>query len=135
MVQSSLSPHVNPVVESEPGYGQLFAVLIRRFPWLLLVMVTSVGIAGVITKKTPSTYKSSMQLLTEPNYQGKKEGTGTENQFIDPNVSVDIATQLNIMGSTALIQKVVNKLKPEYPELTVADVKSSLLLDQVSTLR
>lgn len=131
MVQSSLSPHVNPVVESEPGYGQLFAVLIRRFPWLLLVMVTSVGIAGVITKKTPSTYKSSMQLLTEPNYQGKKEGTGTENQFIDPNVSVDIATQLNIMGSTALIQKVVNKLKPEYPDITVANLKSALLLDQV----
>lgn len=133
MVQNSLSPHVNPVNEQEPGYGQLFAVLIRRFPWLLLVLMASVGTAYAITKKTPPTYKSFMQLLVEPNYQGRRGdgGSSAENQFIDPNVEIDTATQLNLMLSTPLMQKVVNKLKPAYPDITVGKLKSSLVLDQI----
>ncbi|MBR8833860.1 MAG: polysaccharide biosynthesis tyrosine autokinase [Stigonema ocellatum SAG 48.90 = DSM 106950] len=131
MSQSSLSPHVNPVVEEEPGYGQLFAVLIRRFPWFLVVFIASIAAAGVITKKTPPTYKSSMQLLIEPNYQGKKAGSGTESQFTDPSIEIDAATQLNVMQSSRILQKAVDKLKLEYPDMTVADLKRSLVLTQV----
>jgi capsular exopolysaccharide synthesis family protein len=127
---------VNPVTESEPGYGQLFAVLIRRFPWFLAAFVASIAIAGVITKRTPPTYRSSMQLLVEPNYQGRKEGggnSGVENQFTDPNVEVDAATQLNLMQSSPLLQKAVDKLKLEYPDMTVGQLKGALALDQVRT--
>ena len=57
-MRSSLSPHVNPVVEvDEPGYGQLFAVLIRRFPWFLVVFLLCVAVGGFIGKKTHPTYK------------------------------------------------------------------------------
>ncbi|ARV57702.1 capsular biosynthesis protein [Nostocales cyanobacterium HT-58-2] len=133
MVQSSLSPYVNPVAESEPGYGQLFAVLIRRFPWFLAAFVASIAIAGVITKRTAPTYRSSMQLLVEPNYQGKSEGggNGAENQFADPTVVVDAATQLNLMQSSPLLQKAVDQLKPEYPDMSVAQLKSALALSQI----
>jgi polysaccharide biosynthesis transport protein len=133
VVQSSLSPYVNPVTESEPGYGQLFAVLIRRFPWFLAAFVASIAVAGVITKRTPPTYKSSMQLLVEPNYQGKKEGAGVEQQFTDPTVEIDAATQLNLMQSEKLIKKAVDKLKPEYPNITVEEINSALLLEQIKT--
>lgn len=136
MIQtSSLNPNVNPNPETEPGYGQLFAVLIRRFPWFLAVFIASVGIAGFLTSKTQPTYKSTMQLLVAPNYQGKKEGAGVETQFTESNVEVDAATQLNLMKSSALIQKAVDKLKPDYPDITVAEVKSALVLEQLRTAK
>ncbi len=135
MIQSSsLNPNVNPIAETEPGYGQLFAVLIRRFPWFLVVFITSVGIAGFMTSKTKPTYKSSMQLLIEANYQGKKEGgTGVESQFADSNIEIDAATQLNVMQSSGLIQKAVDKLKPQYPDITVGEIKGALNLEQLRT--
>ncbi len=132
MNQASLSPHVNPAADTEPGYGQLFAVLIRRFPWFLIVFVASVGAGYYIYKKTPPTYKSSMELLVEPNYQGTTEGTELEkNQFTDSSVKIDTATQLNLMRSSSLIKQAVDKLKPEYPQITVQQIKSALSLEQV----
>lgn len=132
MVQSSLGPYVNPVTESEPGYGQLLAVLVRRFPWFLAVFVASLAVAGLVTKRTPTTYGSSMQLLIEPNYQGKKEANASvDSQYTDPNIEIDAATQLNLMKSSELMEKAVSKLKPEYPDITVEALKSALALDQV----
>ena len=132
MIQTSLSPHVNPAADTEPGYGQLFAVLIRRFPWFLIVFMASVGAGYYVHQKTPPTYKSSMELLVEQNYQGTGEGTEPgKNEFTDPNVKIDTATQLNLMGSSSLIKQAVEKLKPEYPQITVNQIKKSLSLEQV----
>ncbi|MBW4566708.1 MAG: polysaccharide biosynthesis tyrosine autokinase [Tolypothrix carrinoi HA7290-LM1] len=134
MIQtSSLNPNVNPIAETEPGYGQLFAVLIRRFPWFLAVFIASVGVAGFLTSKTQPTYKSTMQLQIEPNYQGKPEGAGAENKFTESSVQIDVATQLNVMKSSGLIQIAVDKLKPEYPDITVGEIKGSLVLEQLRT--
>jgi len=115
----------------EPGYGQIFAILIRRFPWFLVGFLGCTAIAGIITFNTHPTYRSSMQLLIEPNYQGKKETEGIENQFTDSTVEIDTATQLSLMQSTGLIQKAVENLKADYPDMTVADVKAALVLDQL----
>ncbi len=135
MVQNSLNPHLNPVLEPEPGYGQILAVFIRRFPWFLVVFVSSIAVASIVTFTTKPTYKSSMQLLIEPNYQGKKAGSGTgvENQFTDSNVEIDTATQLNLMQSSGLIQKAVDKLRPEYPDINVGEIKRALVLNQLRT--
>lgn len=136
MIQtSSLNPNVNPIAETEPGYGQLFAVLIRRFPWFLAVFIASVGVAGYLTSKTQPTFKSSMQLQIEPNYQGKSEGGGEEKKFTEPNVQIDVATQLNVMKSSGLLQKAVDKLKSDYPDITVGEIKSSLILEQLRTAK
>jgi uncharacterized protein involved in exopolysaccharide biosynthesis len=133
VVQSSLNPNINSASETEPGYGQIFAVLWRRFPWILLVFLSSTAIAGIMALKTEPSFKSTMQLLVEPNYQGKKETDNTESQFTDTNIEIDTATQLNLMQSSGLIQKAVNKLKSEYPDLTVMDLKKSLVLNQIKT--
>lgn len=133
MVQSSLNPNINSASETEPGYGQIFAVLWRRFPWILLVFLSSTAIAGIMALKTEPSFKSTMQLLVEPNYQGKKETDNSESQFTDTNIEIDTATQLNLMQSSGLIQKAVNKLKSEYPDLTVMDLKNSLVLNQIKT--
>ena len=133
MIQNSLNPHITPIPETDPSYGQMFAVFVRRFPWFLLVFMSSTAIAGIVTFKTHPTYKSSMQLLVEPNYQGKKAGAGVESQFTDSNVVIDTATQQNLMQSSGLIQKAVDKLQPEYPDITTGDIKTSLVLTQLRT--
>ncbi|MHC5726230.1 MAG: Wzz/FepE/Etk N-terminal domain-containing protein, partial [Nostoc sp.] len=131
MVQNSLNPQISPASESEVGYGQLFAVFVRRFPWFLTVLITSIALAGLVTFKTKPTYKSSMQLLVEPNYQGKTEGAGLDNQFTDSNVVIDTATQLNLMQSSGLIQKAVDKLQSDYPDISSTEIKASLVLTQL----
>jgi len=134
VMQTSLSPNVNPASDTEPGYGQLFGVLIRRFPWFLMAFIASVGAGYYVYRKTPPSYKSVMELLVEPNYQGKAQGTGLEkNQFTDTNVEIDAATQLSLMGSSSLIKQAVEKLKPEYPEITVEHIKGALSLKQVKS--
>ncbi|MCF2146870.1 polysaccharide biosynthesis tyrosine autokinase [Desmonostoc muscorum LEGE 12446] len=131
MVQPSLNPHITPVSETEPSYGQMFTVLVRRFPWFLVVFIGSISIAGMVTFNTKPTFRSSMQLLVEPNYQGKKEAGGVENQFTDSNVVIDTATQLNLMQSSGLIQKAVDKLQSEYPDISSGEIKGSLNLTQL----
>ncbi|WP_138498483.1 GumC family protein [Nostoc sp. PA-18-2419] len=131
MVQTSLSSQITPVSETEPSYGQMFSVLVRRFPWFLVVFIGSITIAGMVTLKTKPTYRSSMQLLVEPNYQGKTEAGGVENEFTDSNVVIDTATQLNLMQSSGLIQKAVDKLQSEYPDITTDEIKGSLVLSQL----
>ncbi|MFB2938184.1 GumC family protein [Aerosakkonemataceae cyanobacterium BLCC-F154] len=122
----------NTTAETEPGYGQLLAILIRRRYWLLSVFSVVLAITTVITLTTKPTYKSSMQLLVEPNYQGKQEGTkNAENEFADSNVEIDYATQLNLMRSSQLIQKAVNLLRPQYPKIKVKDLKDSLVVNQL----
>ena len=74
--------------------------------------MASVGAGYYMYRKTPPTFKSVMDLLVEPNYQGKAQGTGLDkNQFTDTNVEIDTATQLNLMGSSSLIKQAVEKLK------------------------
>ncbi|QKQ74756.1 polysaccharide biosynthesis tyrosine autokinase [Nostoc sp. TCL240-02] len=131
MVQTSLNPHITPASETEPTYGQLFAVFVRRFPWFLAVLISSIAIAGMVTLKTKPTYKSSMQLLVESNYQGKKEGAGVDSQFTDSNIVIDTATQLNLMQSSGLIQKAVDKLQSDYPDISTSEIKASLVLTQL----
>lgn len=131
MVQTSLNPSPNPSPDTEVGYGQIFAVFLRRFPWFLLVFFTSITFSGLITAKTKPTYKSTMQLLVESNYQVKPGTDEAGNQFTESNIQIDVGTQLNLMQSSTLIQKAVEKLQPDYPEITVAEIKSTLVLNQI----
>ncbi|MGI0483912.1 GumC family protein [Pantanalinema rosaneae CENA516] len=117
--------------ETEPGYGQLFAVLIRRWPWILGTLASMLAIAAVYTVLKQPTYQSSMQLLIEPNYQGRRDAATPNQQFADANIEIDNSTQITQMRSSQLLQRAVNLLKAEYPELTANQVQSDLLLKQV----
>ncbi|UBF27183.1 polysaccharide biosynthesis tyrosine autokinase [Kovacikia minuta CCNUW1] len=117
-------------IETDPGYGQLLSVLVRQRFWVMGVFVGVVTIAAVYSLLQRPIYQSSMQLLVEPNYQGKKE-SGTEPSFADANVEIDNSTQLTQMKSSQLLQKAVDLLQPEYPKLDVDELQSSLALTQI----
>lgn len=129
MVDSTLYP----AAETDPGYGQIFGIFIRRRFWFLGVFCLTLAIAGVQAWKAKPSYKSSLQMLVESNYQGKKQDgqAGADKQYADSNVEIDSATQLNLMQSSQLLQKAVDLLRPEYPDLKVKDIKKSLSVTQV----
>jgi polysaccharide biosynthesis transport protein len=100
--------------DNDFGYGQLFAILIRRRFWLLGGLVVATGLGAFMTWRQPPTYISGMQLLIAPNYQGKQQKPSPE--FADTTVEVDTATQINLMQSSGLLQRAAKLLEAEYPE-------------------
>ncbi len=127
--------------EAEAGYGQLLAILLRRRYWLLGVMGVAVMLAGLHTLRQAPTYLSVLQLLVEPNYRGRSDNyrqDRLENEFADSNVEVDTATQISLMQSSALVQRAMKLLQPEYPEFDPNDpagvvaFKRSLSVGQVA---
>lgn len=119
----------NMGAETDPGYGQLFAVLSRRRYWFLGVLAGVLSIATVVSLTSEPTYESTMQILIEANYQGRRDVQSPANsEFADPNIEIDYATQINVMRSTLLIQRAVDLIRPEYPNITIREVKRSLVL-------
>ena len=113
------------------GYGQLFAIFWRRRYWFITVFFGVMSVAVPLALLKATIYRSSMELLVEPNYQARKGGI--ENEFTDTNVQVDYATQLQLMKSSGLIQKAVNQLSSVYPNLTVREITRSLQLSQLGS--
>jgi polysaccharide biosynthesis transport protein len=114
------------------GYGQLFAVLLRHKYWILGSVLGALGVALGLSLQMKPNYRSTMQLLVDQNYRGKPEQGGTNPQFADSAVQVDYATQLTLMTSSILIQRIVDRLHPIYPDIRVQDVKKSLSVAQVT---
>jgi len=114
--------------ETDFGYGQIFAILVRRRFWLLGVFCGVLAIAIPIALTKEPTYKSSMQLLVEPYFQEKNQNS---QQFTASNLEVDYATQLNLMASSQLLQKAVDLLHAEYPTIKVDEIKNSLTLTRI----
>ncbi len=127
----------NPGIENEPGYGQLFAILFRRKFWLLTVLIGAIGLGALYTMRQQPTYLSSMQLLVEPIYQGKKS---TTDEFTDTSVQIDSATQINLLQSSSLLRRAMKLVQTDYPlEMdpndpgNVAAFKGSLSVAQVAS--
>jgi len=118
-------------IETELGYGQLLSILIRRRNCLLGTFIGFLSATAIVTLLLPSTYQSSLQLLVEPNYQGKRNQAEHEPSFADSNVEVDYSTQLTLMRSSQLLEKAVQSLKSDYHELEVKDLQKKLVLVQV----
>jgi polysaccharide biosynthesis transport protein len=118
--------------EENLGYGQLFAVLLRRKYWFLATFLGAVGVALLLSLYTKPTYRSSMQLLVDQNYRGKSGQSPTNPQFADSDVQADYATQLTLMNSSILIQRIVDRLRPVYPNLSIEEVKKSLSVSQIT---
>lgn len=128
--------HLNEVDEPDLGYGQLFAVFIRQKLWFFGIFSLIFALATARALLQKPIYESSLQLLIEPTYQGRREGNvqGTDQlkqQFTDTNIQLDNATQLALMQSSQLVERAVNLLRPQYPGITVDEIKKSLSVSQV----
>jgi polysaccharide biosynthesis transport protein len=129
----------SPLAEPDLGYGQLFAVLLRQRWWVLSAMLVGLAIGGAMGLKEKPVFTSSMQLQVEPNYRSKNNADKSS-EFSDTQVEVDTITQMNLMQSSNLLRRAMDKLKDRYPDLDPSDptnifaFKKALTVGQVTSL-
>ena len=118
--------------ETDTGYGQLLAVLIRRRFWVLSTFCAVLPIMAIITLIQKPTYESSLQLLVESNYQAKEKVEGSGAEFAYSNIQIDYSSQLILMQSSSLLQLAVDLLHPQYPDINVEEIKKSLMVKRLT---
>jgi succinoglycan biosynthesis transport protein ExoP len=128
--------------EPEIGYGHLIKILGRRLPWFGGAVVGGIAVAAIATTVQSPTYRSTLQLLVEPNVRTQPELSqeeGTQPPSF-PEVELDYATQLNLMRSKQFIEKALTQLQGDYPDICagqetpddcIEQLQSALTLQQV----
>jgi uncharacterized protein involved in exopolysaccharide biosynthesis/Mrp family chromosome partitioning ATPase len=120
--------------DADAGYGQLFALLLRRRFLVLSFLLTALLLAYISYISKKPMYRSEMQLLVEPNYQQEIENGGTQPSGGLTNsgtFQIDYATQIRLMQSTQLIERAVVSLRSQYPDISVDEIRESLSVTRV----
>jgi polysaccharide biosynthesis transport protein len=110
-------------------------ILIRRRFLFLGISCIFMSIAGFFAINTKPNYQSSMQILVNSNlYEGVRLNNvpfGVNRELTQPNLPVfDYRAQKKLMASSKLIQKAVDILRSDYPDITVEDIQNSPLVVQ-----
>jgi polysaccharide biosynthesis transport protein len=122
---------IQPASEQEFGYGQLLGVLLRRWIWLAGSLGLAMAGAFYVASRQEPIYRSSMQLIVEPNFQRdlrSQDLTGLANTQVN---ETDYATQLTLMQSNQFIEQAVASLQAEYPELDAGAIANAFSLKRV----
>jgi polysaccharide biosynthesis transport protein len=103
---------------------QLSTILLRRRFLILGVSCVIMSAASLLAVITKPTYQSNMQILVSSNLsQGAESNNipiGTDSQITNSNFQViDSSTQMKLMLSSKLLQKAVDLLHSDYPNLTL----------------
>ena len=119
---------------SDIGYGELLAVLLRRKLWIVATLLVVLPIAGLMSLRKEPTYRSSLQLLVEPNYRQRADiaRQRAESRFAESTLEIDYATQLRLMRSSALLERAVELLKSDYPDISSAEIGRFLAVARVT---
>lgn len=111
----------NMINEPEFGYGRLLQILLRRLPWVGGALLGGVTVAAIATTQQPSIYRSTLQLLVEPNVLTPTDLSSPDSQR-NPSfseVELDYVTQLNLMRSKQFIEKAIAQLEEDEPDLCI----------------
>ncbi|WP_052050946.1 GumC family protein [Leptolyngbya sp. KIOST-1] len=129
MVSTSTLP---TTTEQEFGYGQLFQILLRRWPWIITTLGLATAGAVFVSLRQDPIYRSNMQLLVEPNYQQELNSSDLSSFADQDPRDADYATQLALMRSGQFLQEAVNVLRTDYPEITVDELRAGFSLNRLA---
>jgi succinoglycan biosynthesis transport protein ExoP len=130
-----LESKFNGSADSELGYGQLFAVLMRRRILLIGVILGAIAVSAFLSARKEATYRSSMQLLVESNYGRNPEvlrDVAQRNQAFETLTEVDYATQIRLMRSPVLVARAVDQLRAEYSDISTQEIQAGLGVSRVT---
>jgi len=122
--------------DADLGYGQLLSVLLRRWVWIVAALVVTVPIATYNSLQKDPTYRSTMQLLLESNYQESADVARlriADNSFAQATpIEIDYATQIRVMQSSELLERAAILLQGEYPDISAPDIGRGLAVFRVT---
>jgi polysaccharide biosynthesis transport protein len=125
----------------EFGYRQLLAKFWHRRFYFLGVFGSVLAISIPFALLKQPIYQSYIQILVESNYQGKNLQGNSNNQdleqeFADAAIEVDYATQLKVLKSSEVLNRVVDKLGYRSTGVTTAEIvqglRESLVVSQLA---
>ncbi|MBD2434524.1 MULTISPECIES: GumC family protein [Fischerella] len=107
---------------------QISTILFRRRFLIVGISCVVMSVAVLLALKAKPTYQSSMQILLSSNLTEEEVSsnipTSTNKDAIASTLrGVEYSPQLGLILSSKLIQKAVDSLRSEYPDLTVEDIK------------
>jgi succinoglycan biosynthesis transport protein ExoP len=113
--------------QSAVDIRQLSTILLRRRFLIFGVSCVVMSAASLLAVIAKPTYQSNMQILVSSNLsQGAQSNNipiEADSQVTDSNSQVvDSTTQMKLMLSSKLLQKAVNLLHSDYPDITLADI-------------
>ncbi|MEA5515684.1 polysaccharide biosynthesis tyrosine autokinase [Nodularia sp. UHCC 0506] len=119
-------------------HSSIKAVDVRRLPKILLrrrflclgISGIFMSIAGFLAVNTKPNYQSSMQILVNSNLYGgvrlNNIQSGVNSDLTETNLpGFDYSAQIKLMMSSKLLQKAVNILQSNYPDITIDDIKGN----------
>lgn len=114
--------------QSAVDIKQLTKILFHRLYLIMGISCAVMSVATLLAIFAKPNYQSSMQILVSSNiYEGVRSNNAqesTESRALDSNLQAfDYTTQLKLMLSSKLIQKAVDLLRPNYPNITLEDIK------------
>ena len=107
---------------------QISTILFRRRFLIVGISCIVISVAVLLALKAKPTYQSSMQILVSSNLTEEEVSsnipTSTNKDAIATTLrGVEYSPQVGLILSSKLIQKAVDSLRSEYPDLTVEDIK------------
>ncbi|MGL5942415.1 MAG: GumC family protein [Waterburya sp.] len=110
-------------------------------------IVPIAGIAGIVTgivwmsnRSYVPTYEGGFQLLVEPVSSEARLAepsnlTGSNQQIDTKQLEVDYSTIITILKSPKMLSSVVEKLQPQYPELTLEKLSEELTVERIGSTK
>ena len=140
--ESSVMENTDPTIDLKRiqtglNFRPLFRT-IQRNAFLVASLVVTISVAnGFMSLRTPRSYMGGFRLLVEPI-------TG-EAKLTDPSVlsrggelssfTVDYPTLLQVLQSQELLSKVVKRLQPNYPDVTLESLNQDILSKNLTVQR
>ena len=129
MAKTSLNQEqqVTTSAQSAVDIRQLSTILLRRRFLILGVSCVVMSAASLLAVIAKPTYQSNMQILVSSNLsegaQSNNIPVAADTQVTDSNSQViDSTTQMKLMLSSKLLQKAVDLLHSDYPDITLQDI-------------
>lgn len=123
MVKTSLNQDQQVItsVQSRFNIRQLPTILLRQRFVILGVSCIVMSVASYFAVNAKSNYQSSMQILVSSNLsQGAQSNNITQGA---DTKTIDYSTQMKLMLSSKLLQKAVDLLRANYPDITLEYLK------------
>ena len=107
--------------------------------WFILgVSCAVMSVTSLLAITTKPTYQSYMQILVSYNSDKSLPASKSEKTTKDLRkpqlLSIDYSSQVKLMLSPKLVQKAVNLLHTDYPQMTIEDIYSNSKIDKTSSL-
>ncbi|MDB9435568.1 polysaccharide biosynthesis tyrosine autokinase [Dolichospermum lemmermannii CS-548] len=117
---------------------KITAIALHHRWFILGVSCAVMSVTSLFAITTKPTYQSYMQILVSYNSDKSLPASKPEKTTKDlqkPQLSsIDYSSQVKLMLSAKLVQKAVNLLHTDYPQMTIEDIYSNSKIDKTSSL-